>query len=219
MKDNTVNTGSILTVLSHTVRKIHKYQARLSQIQWSLWPRGRNMDGMVLICEAASFYYFTLGFFSVATISASALGWWEWRGCQPLGEDMSFPLSWCHNFSVSLKALLSRLGLLHHSLGKLEWYGATSSQAAPCRLGSGMPKTECLCGLSPPAIHCEVDVLVRLFGCKYLQETLFSIISFNTVNKHMLYPSQRHQQQRVLSTFNGINHRRNENFLIFKKSS
>lgn len=78
MKGNSflANSRSILTILSYSVRKIPESQARPSWTHWSLLTQERYIYGIDIICEAASFYL-TFGFFSVAIISAGALGWWE----------------------------------------------------------------------------------------------------------------------------------------------
>lgn len=129
---------------------------------------------------------------------------------------MRFPLSWCHNF-LSLPRCLSP-GWASFTTPLANWSGmkplAAEKPAVDLALACWRPS---VCVAYHPLHSLWSGCFSNALGCKYLQENLFSIISFNTVNKHMVYPSQRHQQPRVLSTFHRTNHCRKVNFLIFKK--
>ena len=98
-----MNSESNLLLLSSHVRKIPGYQCKA------------YLDYLKSVAASYGYIYLLLSLvwpwsvrlfpvpgFDLSSlqlqVSENTLGWWEHRSCQPLGEDLRFPLSWCHNF-------------------------------------------------------------------------------------------------------------------------
>lgn len=169
---------------------------------------------VTLVCKALP----STGLCSLFSVAASPIkhsGLWVNRSYQAPSKDWRFPWSWYHTllslprfgfpiWTTFITPLANRSDMEPLAASKF------NIDLAPTL------KSECSCSLSPPLANMEWCFSEAL-GCKYLQENIFSIISFISVNKHMLCPSPRHQQQRVLYLFNWINYCKEKWFPIFKK--